>query len=232
MNGNWTDKTDLAADLDDETADPEQGTPPLDEAVARPDSLPPQAQSAAPGAIMYVTDRGQISSDNAEPGGIIERNIIDSPAAAPQSRGNLKVAAELQDVVDQMRNKSKAFNDLATELDASERPYKLRYEKLAPKTPANTLCYPLVKEGCVTLIDPDQIAKTRYVTEKNEEARMTLQRAIAHELSHSINYDHGPFSNAFEPHSTMIDYENRIMNEIDPASPNRNRNNDSVPQDP
>jgi len=82
------------------------------------------------------------------------------------------------------------------------------------------------------IIDQISIAGTDFFTENGGQARFSVERVIAHELQHAIgNVNNGTFlefvRNLFS-HTSAIDGENLIINQFDPCSSNRNRNDDRV----
>jgi hypothetical protein len=154
-------------------------------------------------------------------------------ADAPPKPG-LNVDPDLMNVVGDMRMKSPAFDELARALEASDNVYKLRPGPQPRGDPGTTIC-PLFESKCTSIIDLDQIPKTRYAIDPAKypgngdiRAQMTLERAIAHELSHSYSHAVGNGWYLFDPHRKAIANENKIMDEIDSSSPDRDPNNDSL----
>lgn len=162
-------------------------------------------------------------------GGVNLVGYIDGcPTSYIDPRGlALTIAPNLQQVVDRMRQSSSIFRNLTDTLEKSDYSYNIKTGKLPEGRPALTVCG--IGGGCSTVIDPDQLSKLQYPTTTGGKACVGLDRTIGHELSHSLYYEQlpAPF-NWLSPHSYIINNENRIMNQIDPSSPNRTPNNDTL----
>jgi hypothetical protein len=132
-----------------------------------------------------------------------------------------------------MKEKSPTFKAWAETLENSKDAlHALRQGNLEGNEPAGADC-DMWGNGCIITIDPDRISKTDYITKNGSKAPMTVERAIAHEVRHALysEQSHVPFKRlSLLPHSSYIKDENKVMREFDPSSPDRDPDDDSLPQ--
>lgn len=139
---------------------------------------------------------------------------------------NFRFDPALREVIDSMRRKSPTFAVLLAKLRDASGEYNIRLGKLPVKTPALTLTK-LISSGATTIIDLAQIKNLHYQTTIGTKGLMTLERVIAHELSHALYHESlPPPFDRIAPHSFFIRYENKVMREIVPTSPARSEKND------
>lgn len=140
---------------------------------------------------------------------------------------NFRVDPALREVVDSMIRKSPIFSALTITLNKASGEYSIRPGKLPVKTPALTVTK--VGSGAAAIIDIQQLTNLRYHTASGTKSAVTLERVVAHELSHALYHEQLPLPfNWISPHSFIISNENRIMREIDPTNPDRNEKNDTL----
>jgi hypothetical protein len=157
-----------------------------------------------------------------------------APESIPGLKAGFHIDPTLQPCIDEMRQKSPSFDTQMRDVEESTKKSGNAYYVLAGTLPEQkpgdigpAYTYPDIgHRGAITLIDPDQVPKFNYMVERGGVAQMSLQRAIAHELSYSAHYEHALFPGLTTEHS-IIGNENQIMDEFD-QSPHRDRDDPRI----
>jgi hypothetical protein len=129
------------------------------------------------------------------------------------------VHTALQPVVNAMRQNSPVFSSMYDKLDQSKATYEIM-----PMSVTNPSTWLLsepaegkqVIPGTYTIGISPQIDKWKYLGEDGEKHPFSIERAIAHEVSHPALGTNNE--------KRVIDQENKVVNELKPSSTNRSTN--------